>query len=115
LSRIDKESQEASMLHKTLPGRKGFLGSIKRSKKDKSKAKPLTKWGKVRKWGLRSALALTVLAVMVGGFLVFKGIISINKVFKGGGNAAALERDVRPELLKGEGDGRVNILLLGKG
>jgi LCP family protein required for cell wall assembly len=33
----------------------------------------------------------------------------------GGGNAAALQENVDPSLLKGEGDGRINILMLGKG
>ncbi len=37
------------------------------------------------------------------------------QVLKGGGSAAALQANVAPSLLKGEGDGRINILLLGRG
>ena len=40
----------------------------------------------------------------------------MHKVFKGGtGTAAALKANVSPDLLKGEGSGRVNLLLLGRG
>ncbi len=106
-------AQKASMLHKTLPG--GLLDDSKKAKKKQAKEGKRGGWRAFRKWSLRSALALTILAVVLGGFLVFKGIFKMNKVFKGGGSAAALEGEVKPELLKGEGDGRVNILLLGKG
>jgi len=42
--------------------------------------------------------------------------MKLHKVFKGGAShAAALQKEVSPTLLKGEGDGRVNILLLGNG
>jgi polyisoprenyl-teichoic acid--peptidoglycan teichoic acid transferase len=54
-------------------------------------------------------------ALLIGGFLFYKGYINLNKVLKGGGGAAALEANVDPSKLKGEGDGRVNILLLGRG
>ena len=87
----------------------------KKAKHEAKETEKTGRWHKVRKWGLRSALALTVLTLVIGGFLIFKGIFSINKVFKGGGAASALDGDVTPDLLKGEGDGRVNILLLGKG
>src|SRR5690606_10209852 len=73
------------------------------------------RWVVLRKWALRSTLVMAALVLVIGGFLLFKGILKINKVFKGGGDAVALQADVTPELLKGEGDGRVNILLLGKG
>lgn len=102
-----------SMLHKTLPG--GILHEGKKAKKKRAREGAPSRWRTFRKWGLRSVLALTVLTLVVGGFLVFKGILKLNTVFKGGGAAAALSGDVKPELLKGEGDGRVNILLFGKG
>lgn len=59
--------------------------------------------------------ALVVFCLIIGGFLFVKGYININKVLKGGGSAAALEENVDPSKLKGEGDGRVNILLMGRG
>lgn len=109
-----RAARAASMLHKTLPG--GMLNEVKKAKKKQAKGAAQThgRWRTIRKWGLRSALALTILTLVAGGFLVFKGIFKLNKVFKGGGAAAALG-DVKPELLEGEGDGRVNILLFGKG
>ncbi len=103
------EKTGSSLLHMTLPG------SIKR---DKSKEGPRSKqgrWRTFRKWALRSALVLAALVFIVGGFLLFKGILKLNQVFKGGGDAPALNNEVTPELLRGEGDGRVNILLMGKG
>ncbi len=56
-----------------------------------------------------------VLMIVAGGFLFGKGYFKIQKVFQGGSSAAALNADVDPSLLKGEGDGRVNILMLGVG
>lgn len=53
--------------------------------------------------------------IVAGGFLFGKGYFKIQKVFQGGSSAAALNADVDPSLLKGEGDGRVNILMLGVG
>jgi len=64
---------------------------------------------------MRSGLAALAIIVLLGGFLFVKGYLKLNKVFKGGGNAAALNSNVDPSLLRGEGDGRVNILLLGRG
>ncbi len=69
-----------------------------------------------RKWALRGGLAMFLLLFAVGGILFAQGYIKLHKVFKGGAShAAALQSDVSPTLLKGEGDGRVNILLLGNG
>lgn len=62
--------------------------------------------------GIAGFLALLLL---VFGFLVLKGYINLNKILGGGGGAAALDANVDPSRLKGEGDGRVNILMLGKG
>ena len=56
-----------------------------------------------------------LLVFVTGGLLFAKGYLKIHKVFKGGGTAVALQAHVDPNLLKGEGDGRINILLLGKG
>jgi len=107
--------QHASLLHMTLPG--GALETDKKhQRKNKAKhQKPLTKWGKVRKWGMRSGIVTAALVLILGGFLFTKGFFKINKVFKGGGSAAALQDNVQPSLLKGEGDGRINVLLLGRG
>ncbi|QQS17915.1 LCP family protein [Candidatus Saccharibacteria bacterium] len=54
--------------------------------------------------------------VVVSGALFWRGYSSIQKVFQGTNTVAALSAEkVAPELLKGEGDGRVNILMMGVG
>lgn len=70
----------------------------------------------LRTWVLRGALATTALVVGVGCLLVSQGYFNINKVFRGtAAPVAALQQNVNPNLLKGEGDGRINVLLLGIG
>lgn len=73
------------------------------------------KWAGLRKWSFRGAVASLVLLIGVGGFLFWQGYLNLHKVFKGNAHAASLQANVDPNLLKGEGDGRVNILLLGRG
>jgi LCP family protein required for cell wall assembly len=69
-----------------------------------------------RRWMLKSTVVLTVLCLGIGGFLFAQGYVKLHKVFKGdASSAAALQKNVDPTLLKGEGDGRINILLLGNG
>lgn len=68
------------------------------------------------KIGLRVAGVMAVLLVVTAGALGLKTYLKTKGILKGGSNgAAALNKNVDPTLLKGEGDGRVNILLLGKG
>ncbi len=64
-----------------------------------------------------TGVALFILApTLVLGFLFGKGYLNLRQIFKGGAQgAAALQDNVDPSRLKGEGDGRVNILLLGRG
>ncbi|HEV7454304.1 MAG TPA: LCP family protein [Candidatus Saccharimonadales bacterium] len=116
LSRRAERAQQESILHMTLPG--GALETNEK-KKRKSKLKDSStkhpKWRFVRRWGFRSGLIVVGLVLLIGGFLFTKGLLQANKIFKGGGKAAALQSEVKPELLKGEGDGRINILLMGKG
>lgn len=64
---------------------------------------------------LKVAAIVIVIFALVFGFLVAKGIINLNRVLQGGGSAAALDENVDPSRLNGEGDGRVNILLMGRG
>lgn len=106
---IKKEGSPGSLLHMTLPG--GKLDP----KDKKLKTKKKGRWPTFKKWAFRSSLVLAGLAIIIGGYLAFKGYLNLNKVFKGGGNAAALEENVNPDKLRGEGDGRINILLLGRG
>lgn len=64
----------------------------------------------------RGLAAAMVLLIIFGGLLFSQSYLKLHKVFKGGTEtAAALKSNVAPELLKGEGRGRVNVLLLGRG
>lgn len=73
---------------------------------------------RVKRRGLRrqaiQGLAMAmVLLITVGGLVISQ---NLHKVFRGdAGTAAALKENVDPGLLKGEGRGRINILLLGRG
>jgi hypothetical protein len=78
-------------------------------------SKHLTGFQKARKWTLRTALILFILIIGLGGILLTQGYLKFHNVFRGGSTAAALQANVDPTKLKGEGDGRVNILMLGIG
>lgn len=68
-----------------------------------------------RRWAFRGVAAVLALAIVGGGLLLSQGYLNLRKSFKGGASAAALKANVNPNLLKGEGDGRINVLLLGRG
>ncbi len=70
--------------------------------------------GKTR-FALKGMIALFLISVIMGGYLFGKGYLKARQIFKGGGGAAALHENADPATLNGEGDGRVNILLLGTG
>jgi LCP family protein required for cell wall assembly len=88
---------------------------LSRKEKRAARAKKGGKWYGFRKWSLRGGLVAAALVLVVGGFLGVKTLHQLHKVLKGGGTAAALQSNVKPQLLKGEGDGRINFLLLGRG
>lgn len=58
---------------------------------------------------IAAAASAAVLVLGIFGFAYLKNI------FGGGGGAAALHENVDPSQLRGEGDGRVNVLLMGRG
>jgi len=64
---------------------------------------------------LKTAGMMTLVVILIGGYLGGKAFLKARQIFKGGGGAAALQEGVDPSRLKGEGDGRVNILMLGRG
>lgn len=64
----------------------------------------------------RGIIGSLVAVILLAGVVVGNNYFNLSKVFKGGAQgAAALQDNVDPSKLKGEGDGRVNILLLGRG
>jgi anionic cell wall polymer biosynthesis LytR-Cps2A-Psr (LCP) family protein len=60
-------------------------------------------------------LALVSLAVIGGAFFALRLYFLERHVLRGGGRAPALAENVDINKLKGEGDGRINVLLLGNG
>lgn len=67
---------------------------------------------------LRVLIAVVVVLIVIAGLVGYKVYKSYNKVLVQnlGSSAVGLKSDaVEPEKLKGEGDGRINILLLGVG
>ncbi len=65
---------------------------------------------------LRTAVTSMALIIGAGGILVSQGYLNLHRVFTGTATtAASLQKDVNPNLLKGEGDGRINVLLVGIG
>lgn len=100
---IEKQPQKPSVGKRF--GRKKNQTAIPRRKRPTSK----------KKKAFRAFAVLTIMVVSVTGFLFAKGYINLQKVLSGGGGAAALTENVDPSKLRGEGDGRVNILLMGRG
>jgi polyisoprenyl-teichoic acid--peptidoglycan teichoic acid transferase len=96
---IDKKPKKKSLFFRKKTSLDG-IGKKRLSRKQKA---------------IRVALVLLLILVLIGGFLFAKGYLSLRKVLSGNGGAAALQQDVDPSRLKGEGDGRVNILVLGRG
>ena len=89
------------------------LASIQEIEKPKNR---LVAGRAFRRWLLRGGLLILSVFIATGGLLFAQGYTKVHKVFKGGAShAAALQANVSPTLLKGEGDGRINILLLGNG
>ena len=74
------------------------------------------KWRRARRRVGRGLAVAVVALMLVGGTLFSQVYLKLHKVFRGGtATAAALQANVNPNLLKGEGSGRVNILLMGRG
>lgn len=88
-----------------------ILDELATSKNDKQAHR-----GRRSAWSLKRT-ALTLLALIVAGglFMGIKFYIIERHLFRGGGGAPALASNINVNNLRGEGDGRVNILLLGIG
>ncbi len=70
----------------------------------------------LRKTLVKGTAFLFICLLASGGFFSWRAYTNLHKVFHGNTTVAALsEKPVAPTLLKGEGDGRVNVLLLGIG
>jgi len=82
----------------------GVLGKPKKKKKG------------LRKRAVRGFAVIFVAFIVAVSSVFAYGYIKTRQIFRGNGEgAAALQKDVDPSQLNGEGDGRVNILVMGKG
>jgi LCP family protein required for cell wall assembly len=99
----------------------GATPSPTRQPRRQSKAKEP---GRLRRWWKNRSRKFKVLSVIVVIFLVLGGLFGwrlysfFHSVFGkkvGNSSSAALNEDVRPEDLHTEGDGRLNVLLMGRG
>jgi len=71
---------------------------------------------KKRNWNKRRVFAHCAITIfIIGGIFGARLWWLANKIFQGGGGAVAMQENVDPSMLRGEGDGRINILLLGRG
>lgn len=68
-----------------------------------------------KKKAFRAFAFMSIALLIVGGLFFGNAFLKARKIFGGGGGAPALDANVDPTKLNGEGDGRVNVLLLGKG
>jgi|AntRauTorckE6833_2_1112554.scaffolds.fasta_scaffold00034_5 LCP family protein required for cell wall assembly len=80
--------------------------SKQKQKKSKSRLHVFTKLPRLR------TIAL-VFVIAFGSYFVTSAYLKTRDVFQGGGGAVALRENIDPSRLNGEGDGRVNVLLLG--
>jgi LCP family protein required for cell wall assembly len=106
---INNVDLDISKMDETKKSKRKFRFIFWRRNKDKKQLTPMKKV--VRSFGILS------LALLIGVSSLFAyGYIKARNIFRGDGEGAiALQKDVDPAKLNGEGDGRVNILLLGKG
>ena len=89
---------------------------LPRYKPHKRPTKPVRGRFRWARFVLRTGMVLGAILVLTGGYIFWRGYTNLHKVFHGTGTVAALSaKKISPDLLKGEGDGRVNVLLLGIG
>lgn len=87
----------------------------KRNKKSKPPFRERWRGYSKKQKAVRIFATIMVVIMLIVGFLFVKGYLNLQKVLGGDGGAAALQKDVDPSKLKGEGDGRINILIMGRG
>lgn len=92
----------------------------KEKKKQKSKKEPgrIRRWWKNRSRKFKILFITSILVLALLGGLGYRLFGFLNSVFGrgiGNSNSAALNGDPRPEDLNTEGDGRLNVMLLGRG
>ncbi len=112
-----RTSENPTIPDGTSMGRRSI--DVPRQENQSQPAKKIEKKRGQKKWkklALRSFSGLTAVILLGSGFLFGTGYLKARQIFKGGAQSAlALNTELDPSKLKAEGDGRINILLLGKG
>ncbi|HUA13592.1 MAG TPA: LCP family protein [Candidatus Sulfotelmatobacter sp.] len=73
------------------------------------------KWRRYRRVTARAFALSLVLILTLGGLIVSQKYLQLHQVFRGeAGNAAALNPNNNPNLLKGQSNGEINILIMGR-
>lgn len=76
----------------------------------------LSRWRFMRSPAFKTAATSLSILLVVGGWLLGQAYLNLQRSFQGNKTTVvALQKKVDINMLKGEGDGRVNILLLGNG
>jgi polyisoprenyl-teichoic acid--peptidoglycan teichoic acid transferase len=110
-NQIEKQTVAAFERKATLPAPSLLSNHLGAKEK-----KPRSKFRRTLKAVGVSSGALFLCGLIVGGVVFGKAWLTASNIFKGGGSSSTLfSTDVKPEQLKGEGDGRVNVLLVGIG
>jgi len=90
------------------------LRAAKRSKEEKKSAK--ANRPRHRKYIKRTLITILILGLLTGGLIALKGWTALSNIIDRSGAGSPLLGDiVLPSELSGEGDGRINIMLLGIG
>ncbi len=89
------------------------LGAAKRSAQKPKRGGWHTRLPFLQKMPKLRTVALVFL-IAFGSYFITSAYLKARQVFQGGGGAVALQDNIDPSRLNGEGDGRVNILLLGR-
>ncbi len=112
--KLDVNHSSPSLIGISLPN--SFSGNKNNSSNpfsDKSGTKKIKKKrSKLRKISFRSIAVIIIILLGIGGFVGYKGLKTINKVFHGN-IISDLTAPFSSSPLKGENNGRVNILLAG--
>ncbi len=107
LGEKSKETEELEALLEEPIVLDGLDGSKKGDKRAKRPRR--------RKIIKRAVLSLGCLLLIGGAYFGIKVFLTEKNLFRGGGSAPALAANIDINKLKGEGDGRINILVLGVG
>lgn len=93
------------------------LKSLDKANETTGKRRGRTRRSRIAKRPRRILMAVGIVIALVLGFLGIKALIALQQITERNlsGGALALQDNIDPTQLKGEGDGRVNILVIGIG